>query len=364
MNRSQWLLLFGALAALGQLICQNAAQGEDVADPLAATAPSYLFAATAAPARNEADVACDAASDGTCACRHFIVNAEAVWLAPLNNQRVAEVGIVDGAGNTLSYYSADAAQQGLSISPRITLGLQGECWGVQTRYWRMQDTASINAISNADATGFVANSSFQAETVDLEVTRLLCRGNNQLQFSAGVRYAQLEQSAGLSAFETLNGGYYSSVALASHAFHGTGLTAALSGVRPVGSGCFNLFYSFRTSLLWDAAGGNEVQTRATFRGPFANSEAFNAATAQDAATLFIGEVQAGGQWNIPLKCSPANAFVRLAFEYQYWDTTQTGEAQAFSYADGLHGPWGVAVAQSSDAHVNLVGFNIGTGLTW
>ena len=35
--------------------------------------------------------------------------------------------------------------------------------------------------------------------------------------------------------------------------------------------------------------------------------------------LFIGEVQAGIEWDFALRCLPAKAFFRTAFEYQYWD---------------------------------------------
>ena len=83
------------------------------------------------------------------------------------------------------------------------------------------------------------------------------------------------------------------------------------------------------------------------------------------ASLFIGELQVGGQWNLALKCVPANAFVRVAFEYQYWCVSNGGYAAALSFAGPTGGPVGFAAGESSgDTHVNMVGFNIGTGLTW
>ena len=83
------------------------------------------------------------------------------------------------------------------------------------------------------------------------------------------------------------------------------------------------------------------------------------------ANLFIGELQVGGQWNLALKCVPANAFVRVAFEYQYWCTSNGGYAAAYSYAGPVGGPVGFAAGESNgNTHVNMVGFNIGTGLTW
>jgi hypothetical protein len=91
----------------------------------------------------------------------------------------------------------------------------------------------------------------------------------------------------------------------------------------------------------------------------------DSAIASSDASLFIGEIQVGGQWNLPLKCVPANAFVRLAFEYQYWGTSNGGYATCFSAAGPLGGTGAIANgASSGDTHIQMVGFNIGTGLTW
>jgi len=57
----------------------------------------------------------------------------------------------------------------------------------------------------------------------------------------------------------------------------------------------------------------------------------------------------------------------VAFEYQYWCTSKsTGvAADLVSTAGPDGGPAGFAATTlASDNHVNLVGFNIGTGLTW
>ena len=71
------------------------------------------------------------------------------------------------------------------------------------------------------------------------------------------------------------------------------------------------------------------------------------------------------QWDIPLKCIPANAFVRGAFEYQYWGTSGCTEASATAFAGVLRGVNGYAVGSSgSESHVNLLGFSLGTGVTW
>ena len=116
--------------------------------------------------------------------------------------------------------------------------------------------------------------------------------------------------------------------------------------------------------MFDPHQTDYVATRADYVN-VANGHAFNDAVADSNANLFIGELQVGGQWNLALKCVPANAFVRVAFEYQYWCTSNGGFAGAYSYAGPTGGPVGFAAGQANgDTHVNLVGFNIGTGLTW
>ena len=44
--------------------------------------------------------------------------------------------------------------------------------------------------------------------------------------------------------------------------------------------------------------------------------------------MFIGEFQVGGEWDFDLQCVCAKAFVRAAFEYQYWKDSGTGLALA------------------------------------
>ncbi|MEI8375093.1 MAG: hypothetical protein WCJ35_19910 [Planctomycetota bacterium] len=360
-----------AVAALAAMIVNSKTlRGEE---------ESKATASQAAPAAPVVDPKCD----GGCGCssvcdpesfchRHIIATAEAVWLAPLNNQRVGTYEILDGDNKPISQYSAaSATSDGLVATPRIMLGIQGECWGAQLRYWRMDESQTVNHLDPVVGTGLFAQSNFKAETIDLELTRLLCIGESQAQFSVGLRYAQLEQSAGLSANKILNYGindndFYSGSVLSGARFSGTGITSALTGLRPIGCGNFNLFYSLRASLLWDGNASNFVQTRADYQNTTGPnwSKAYNAAYANGASDMFIGELQIGGQWNYALECIPANAFIRVAFEYQYWATKNMGDARAFSFAGALDGPVGVATGRSGDVFVNLVGFNVGTGITW
>ena len=251
-------------------------------------------------------------------------------------------------------------------TPRITLGYQGECWGVDVRYWRMQDPTEVNTLACQSWTGADQQACFRAETLDLEVTRLFCWGETQMQWAFGVRYGEFEQSTSLAAYQLCGNDVYAGYANARVAFGGVGLTTALTGVRPIGCGNFNLFYSGRISLLWDNNTVSSVDTLAAYEGAagtWANEA--NGAAAGDIGNLFIAELEVGGQWNYALKCLPANAFVRAAFEYQYWGVTSDSCTAAFSAAGAVQGPLGIAAASSGgNAHTNLLGFSVGAGITY
>jgi hypothetical protein len=177
-----------------------------------------------------------------------------------------------------------------------------------------------------------------------------------MQWAFGVRYGQFDETAALALYENIDDPYFAYIN-ARNTFGGVGLTTALTGVRPIGCGNFSLFYAVRASLLWDAKARNSISGFTTYQ-----AEANTPAVADEGpGTLFIGEVQGGGQWSYQLKCRPACAFVRTAFEYQYWGVTSEAStasttSQAVS-ADSL-------VSTGGNAHTHLIGFNVGAGISY
>src|SRR3972149_6399879 len=81
------------------------------------------------------------------------------------------------------------------------------------------------------------------ETADIEATRLFCLGNTRNMFSFGVRYAELDESSGLSVTQELDNALYMGSAYSQHSLSGAGLTMGLTGYRPLNCRNFNLFYS-------------------------------------------------------------------------------------------------------------------------
>jgi hypothetical protein len=316
-----------------------------------------------------------------CINRNWIVDIDAVWLAPIQHQNLGAVGLgyldpASTAHNVIIDPSLEFDTRNNSdftLSPRITFGIQGECWGVLARYWRLQ-TGCVDGLfapgygEGRGGEGLQPDSAFKAETLDLEVTRLLggdCK-DNMYRASFGFRYAQLQEAANLGFSDSVGAdNFYQTDVFTKHDFSGPGVTMGLQGLHRVNCSNFNLFFDVRASLLFDANDNEYVATRADWVGGTGSAHQFDEAGASSNANLFIGEIQLGGQWNLPLKCIPANAFVRLAFEYQYWATSHSGIAESISAAGPVAGPLGFAAGQSSgNTHIDLVGFNIGTGLTW
>ena len=292
---------------------------------------------------------------------------ETVWLSPqLQRRPFSEYEIANE--ETFGDFHG-GVPSGLFITPRVTLGYQGECWGVQARYWRMEEGTDRqvpgigrNIFDNNSACGL-----FRAETVDLEGTRLFCWQDWKNQLAFGVRYAQLDEMSASSATQAVDGALFSGSSYARNEFGGAGLTLGLSGYRPVNCRCFNLFYNVRGSMLWDDRALSIAQTQSTVYTPdtgLAGSE--NGTLARGNGTMFIGEVQIGTQWNFQLCHNCADAFVRVALEYQYWNTQNTGGADSFSDAFVSDGTTitGHAVAHAGDSRTDLIGFTVATGFTW
>ena len=89
--------------------------------------------------------------------------------------------------------------------------------------------------------------------------------------------------------------------------------------------------------LVDPVGSDSTAGRNLRRGSVQRSErhgrrrVINGAYTTIDDTLFIGEIQLGLEWNYGLCCLPANAFFRMALEYQRWDGGQ-GVSEADSFA--------------------------------
>ena len=72
----------------------------------------------------------------------WVVEAEGVFLIPTQRQNFGSVEFIDANGSVIQSFCSRNGDD-FVLTPRLTLGWQGECWGLQARYWRLE-TGELN----------------------------------------------------------------------------------------------------------------------------------------------------------------------------------------------------------------------------
>ena len=332
---------------------------------------------------------CDGCCDTCCSCCKpccpciMVAGVEAVFLNPdINGTPVAYVyDDLGAAPETVLFGPAfgQATMDDLYGAPRVWLGCQGCRWGIVGRYYQYMSNEHAHDFYDISATpppsehSFDVNNLLEAYYADIELTRNFCLHGCKSQLTFGARYARIEHHEAIYGRSNTEDGLLEAYARRNRASRGTGLTSSFNLRKPLfPCSCAHWYLNARTSILWGRT-YNEVESEASVAslGPGA---AVAAAGSIDGAIvgvdddLFIGELQAGLQWDFALRCLPAKAFFRTAFEYQYWDAG-LGGASSGSFAGVVDSGSGTAyqVAASSYAPglvVDFVGFTIGSGFTW
>jgi hypothetical protein len=312
---------------------------------------------------------------------------EATFLTPdLNSAGGTSLEVEDIQNDRYDVFTSQSNDvDSLYLSPRIWLGVQGCLWGANLRYWHLYANegaydptiGSQNIWDGYDCgvpdVGYFTCSTLEAYTVDLEITRRFCLHDCWMQAAVGVRHAELEASESITGLALTDDGLLSGYGRANRYTRGTGLLLGLYGRKPIfPCSSVHWFYNVRWSAVW----GPTHTSAETFASVQAGDDDYTASAASVNGaytcvddTLFIGEVQLGVEWNYALVCMPANAFFRVALEYQRWDGG-TGFSGANSFAGiTLDGDTEANSIISTNAaapapQLDLVGFTIGTGLTW
>jgi hypothetical protein len=186
-----------------------------------------------------------------------------------------------------------------------------------------------------------------------------------------MRYASFSADGVLSSVSLLGAGpdVYDNFSAISNRFNGVGVTSGISTILPLAEngwlcrGCtLSLFGSFRGSAVFGDSNTNATaSSRVTAGGvPFA---AADASADQETSALLIGETAWGLEWNRRWTCIPADAFFRIALEYQAWDLTSPSSSTA-STTLTAGGHSADAIANANDAKMSLMGVALTTGFTW
>ena len=328
------------------------------------------------------DTCCTASCQRCCRPPIIVVGTEAVFLSPTVNGSSVFYQF-DGPLETYRFGpdTGYGALDDFYAAPRISLGWQGCCWGIMGRYYHLRAAEHAhNPLVGHGSYGQLANQTINVSNIleayytDLEVTRNFCLHGCKSQFSFGCRYALISHDESIygrsfgvdpNSASLIEGG-----ARRNRSAHGTGLTMGLNLRKPLFcNSCAHWFFSGRTSILW-GNNATDVESRASVvvaaPATVAAAGSIDGASAWVADDLFIGEIQAGIEWDFALRCLPAKAFFRTAFEYQYWDGS-SGFAGSTSFAGFSNGGNTYQATTGSWAPgiiADFVGLSIGTGFTW
>ena len=301
----------------------------------------------------------------------WFFGAEATYLAPLYSTGDASFSLLDTSvdppvGVTLGSDFGKADQ--LTGAPRVVFGYTGRRGlGWQFRYWELNSTLAGNdfpdAIVGNQAQLLGGNDAFEAYAIDLELTQEFRTRRWDWLGSFGVRHAMFDQSRFTSVSGAVNDDIFSLSSWQGAAFHGTGLTFGLAGLKPIHP-CRGLsFYlNNRLSTVFGSAKTRAI-TNSQFSGTGGFAGSLNGAIDESDETLFILETGAGVQWSRCVRGYNSRMFARIGVEYQYW-TNSGGSAIAESFSGTPGSSLGVASARGGSHDVHLVGLAAMAGFAW
>lgn len=251
------------------------------------------------------------------------------------------------------------------VGPRVAFGTQGQRWGVLGRLWYASNWANgFSPTDTASGTpGFSNSNSFQAYTTDLEMQRRW--GGRLWNFwgFGGVRYGSVNINHRSTTTQFDDGYMMSSSAYTGQSFQGTGITFGGYGTRAIGNSPFAFFVSNRYSILWGDSRNDAQAATALTCDTMTSASSASGMTTSRVNDLFIAELQMGTQWQRQLVWFPGRAFLRAAFEYQYWNTGSIcASASSSSLIESEY--YSTACAEAERILFNMVGFNLGGGIIY
>ncbi|HEX4414475.1 MAG TPA: hypothetical protein VH107_12665 [Lacipirellulaceae bacterium] len=328
---------------------------------------------------------CDPMSTAN-SCEEYSRCDEDYWTSQCNRSvLLATVGMTifstNFHGSALSNHSADLQPSNdgsfndVTYAPRVLLESQGPEWGFLGRFWYLSDgDAGFTPLGvGGSAIGLNSTTRTKAYTADFEANRrwnFLCNGG-EIDTSFGIRYASFSADGVLSSVAIVGASpnVYDNFSAISNRFNGVGITSGISTRLPLAEnawlcrGCtLSLFGSFRGSAVFGDSNTNTTASSRITAGGVSFADA-DASADQETSALLIGETAWGLEWNRRWTCIPADAFFRIALEYQAWGLTSPA-ASSVSTSLTAGGHSADATATANDANMSLMGVGLTTGFTW
>ncbi len=298
----------------------------------------------------------------------FIAGIEATFFFPQFSREFLRTGFNNslGAVDIVDNAALGSTDGSLLMGPRVTLGFQGDVWGVVGRYWYSSNWAHnfTPAFPDAVQSGIKLFDNFNLYTLDLEIQRRFCWRNWDMFGFGGVRYASVNNDRSLWIQNSFGSDLVESAAYSGQQFNGTGITFGVFGLRPLfcDDGALKAYFTNRYSILW-GNGLATAQTTVSAQNAGGAFESTDGAMAGGDGDLFIAEVGFGLQWEANLCCLPGRAFFRTGVEWQYWDANAGVSAISGSIADaGTASSY--AYSQVGDLLFDMVGLTIGEVITY
>ncbi len=291
----------------------------------------------------------------------LFVGTEVVFLRPFQNGGGAEIA-------SDSTYATGNEADDFYAAPRIWVGagIGDSPFFVQLQYWELNGSESRvygNPFPAAEGFNF---GNLRMNNFDFEGGAFLCFDEcTEGKFTLGGRHTTFNEASGVAGGEFQGVAPYTSASSSSYSsFEGTGVTTSLQMTRRIGCSDWRLFAGGRFSWLWGDEFNGAVTSASAVDGS-TNASAVHGAFGGGDANMYILEAQLGTQWQRRLTCINADAFFRIALEYQYWNTDSGGSSESLSYATlAPGGPSAIAYASSRGLETNLFGVAVGTGITW
>lgn len=244
-------------------------------------------------------------------------------------------------------------------APRVWLQWQAQSgWGIRGRYWDFDADQGQAGMSDSDDTVAAVSivEDLDVSAVDLELTRAFSVAQTDCWVSLGARHGRLMHflTQQLTVFDLSGGGGDDATAIFQQidsGFEGTGVTAALDLRRPIMQSRLAAVCNLRGSYLW---GTNELDVRGAIievvpvgagdldLNDFEDLQIL----AEENDGMWIGELQAGAEWNTPISASygGGNAFIRVLFEAQWWNLPGISASRGLSTQSLVHELMGVTAA--------------------